>query len=180
MTFRATCRPPAPHAGRRHVPHGSCGVVQPDGGATLRPENWALCCIQRASSHNANQCPVRKPCSASPARCHKEKPLPTISLLNMKGGVGKTTLAVNIAWHLCRYGRNRVLLVDLDPQFNASQYIMHPETWERHRTNPGTVADLILQPHRPRMTARKKKRPPDNLSSGSSTSSRRTLGPVHA
>ena len=81
----------------------------------------------------------------------------TISLLNMKGGVGKTTLAVNIAWHLCRFGRKRVLLVDLDPQFNASQYIMSPGTWDKHRINPGTVADLLLEPHRPKMTARKKK-----------------------
>ena len=84
--------------------------------------------------------------------------MPTISLLNMKGGVSKTTLAVNIAWHLCRYGRKRVLLVDLDPQFNASQYIMHPDTWDQHRANPGTVADLLLEPRQPRMTARTKKK----------------------
>ena len=48
----------------------------------------------------------------------------SIAVLNMKGGVGKTTLAVNLAWHLVRRGRRRVLLVDLDPQFNASQYLM--------------------------------------------------------
>ena len=48
-----------------------------------------------------------------------------ISLLNMKGGVGKTTLAVNLAWHTYSRSKKRVLLVDLDPQFNASQYMMH-------------------------------------------------------
>ena len=44
-----------------------------------------------------------------------------ISLINMKGGVGKSTLAVNLAWHFSAY-RNwakRVLLVDLGPQFSA-------------------------------------------------------------
>ena len=48
-----------------------------------------------------------------------------ISLLNMKGGVGKTTLAVNLAWHTYSRSKKRALLVDLDPQFNASQYMMH-------------------------------------------------------
>lgn len=49
-----------------------------------------------------------------------------VSLINMKGGVGKSTLTVNLAWHLAAYGEwnERVLVVDLDPQFNASQYLM--------------------------------------------------------
>ena len=48
----------------------------------------------------------------------------TIALLNMKGGVGKTTLAVNLAWHMHQNEPANVLLVDLDPQFNATQYVM--------------------------------------------------------
>lgn len=50
----------------------------------------------------------------------------TVSLINMKGGVGKSTLTVNLAWHFAAY-RNwlkKVLVVDLDPQFNASQYLV--------------------------------------------------------
>lgn len=43
-----------------------------------------------------------------------------ISFINMKGGVGETTCAVNIAAYLAREHQKRVLLVDLDPQTNAS------------------------------------------------------------
>jgi chromosome partitioning protein len=79
----------------------------------------------------------------------------TISLINMKGGVGKTTLAVNIAWELCR--TKQVLLIDLDPQFNATQYLMDYETFDKHRQTAGTVADVLLEPNRQRMPLGKQK-----------------------
>ena len=48
-----------------------------------------------------------------------------IALLNMKGGVGKSTLAVNLAWEMATAPWDkRVLVVDLDPQFNCSQYLV--------------------------------------------------------
>ena len=56
-----------------------------------------------------------------------------VAMVNMKGGVGKSTLTANIGW-FCAYRANlRVLMVDLDPQFNLSQYVLGNDRYEKHR-----------------------------------------------
>ncbi len=51
----------------------------------------------------------------------------SIAFFNNKGGVGKTTLSCNIAAHFANHLRKRVLVIDCDPQCNASQLILSDE-----------------------------------------------------
>lgn len=47
-----------------------------------------------------------------------------VSFINMKGGVGKTTLCINIGYTLAFHFNKKVLIIDMDPQFNATQALM--------------------------------------------------------
>ncbi|HEX7407777.1 MAG TPA: AAA family ATPase [Candidatus Binatia bacterium] len=73
-----------------------------------------------------------------------------ISFINMKGGVGKTTLAVNIAYGLAQFHGKNVLIVDTDPQFNATQYLLEGEAYLAHTKDKkkGTLLDIFV-PRRP-------------------------------
>src|SRR5690606_35087074 len=67
-----------------------------------------------------------------------------VSLINMKGGVGKTTLASQLA-HAADMDREyKVLAVDLDPQSNLSQTLMGAQKYVAH-LNKGlpTVAQVF-------------------------------------
>lgn len=70
-----------------------------------------------------------------------------ISFVNMKGGVGKTTLAVNVADVLSRRLNYRVLLVDLDPQFNATQSLYSGNDYLNLRKGgEDTIYDVFSSP----------------------------------
>lgn len=51
----------------------------------------------------------------------KKESAKIISIINMKGGVGKTTLTKEIGYHLAAIDHKKVLLVDADPQANLTQ-----------------------------------------------------------
>jgi len=73
-----------------------------------------------------------------------------ICFANMKGGVGKTTLCVNLAFSVFRQGK-KVLVVDNDPQFNATTALMKPQKYIDEvlkNKNQNTVYDIYEKPPR--------------------------------
>jgi len=64
----------------------------------------------------------------------------------MKGGVGKTTLSVNIGYALASEHTKQVLLVDCDPQFNASTYLMTERDYLAHIQNrkKRSILDIFM------------------------------------
>ncbi len=63
-----------------------------------------------------------------------------VSIINFKGGVGKTTLAFHLATGLARYhGDKRVLLIDVDHQSSLSILCLGAPRWESEVANRKTV-----------------------------------------
>jgi cellulose biosynthesis protein BcsQ len=68
-----------------------------------------------------------------------------IAIFNNKGGVGKTTLLCNLASYLKIRENKRVLVIDADPQCNASIYLMNPDLINDIYTanSPNTIYNII-------------------------------------
>ncbi|MFI5274516.1 MAG: ParA family protein, partial [Ktedonobacterales bacterium] len=79
--------------------------------------------------------------------------MPVISsIINLKGGVGKTTITVALAHFLAIEHGKRVLVIDLDPQTNATVCLIPEDEW-KHRDETGRTlyqlfADAVKGTHK--------------------------------
>ena len=73
-----------------------------------------------------------------------------IATANMKGGVGKTTVTVNLATSLAKDYGKRVLIFDLDTQISATLSLMAPTEFANYRKRKRTLKHLVsgaIQPN---------------------------------
>ena len=66
-----------------------------------------------------------------------------ISTINLKGGVGKTTITVAIGEFLSESFGKRVLIIDLDPQTNATVMLIGEDKWKKLNEKQHTLARLF-------------------------------------
>ncbi|TSI05953.1 ParA family protein [Lysinibacillus sp. BW-2-10] len=66
-----------------------------------------------------------------------------IPTINLKGGVAKTTTTVGLAEMLTSEFKKRVLLIDLDPQTNATLMLMSEYNWKDLNDDGYTIATLF-------------------------------------
>ena len=65
------------------------------------------------------------------------------SVINLKGGVGKTTITLALAHFLAVEHRQRVLVVDLDPQTNATVCLIPEQEWKQRDETGRTLYQLF-------------------------------------
>ncbi|MGC9667010.1 ParA family protein [Planosporangium sp. 12N6] len=123
---RPTPPPPRSHS----EPRADTEVTMTDAYVSRETEEPPLALEAKRAVHILN--PTGEATMPRPARRR------IISVSNQKGGVGKTTTAVNIAVTLALHG-NRVLVIDLDPQGNASTGLNVP-----HHAGVPDIYDCLI------------------------------------
>lgn len=74
----------------------------------------------------------------------RKVPMPQVfSTINLKGGVGKTTTTVALAEFMSGAMHKRVLVIDLDPQTNATVMMIGEDRWRKLNENEHTIARLF-------------------------------------
>ncbi|MGI6435949.1 MAG: ParA family protein [Syntrophomonadaceae bacterium] len=66
-----------------------------------------------------------------------------ISIINLKGGVGKTTITVALAEFMALHHQLKVLVIDLDPQTNATMALMDEYEWKKRNIRGQTVVQIF-------------------------------------
>lgn len=80
-------------------------------------------------------------------------PVKVVSVVNYKGGVGKTTLTANLGAGLAARG-NRVLLIDLDPQASLTFSFFTPLMWKERLADERTIKKWYDSPSRGKAVTR--------------------------
>ena len=68
-----------------------------------------------------------------------------LSVINHKGGVGKTTLAANVGARLAARGK-KILLIDLEPQASLTYSFMSQVEWRRDLATNRTLLQWLSPP----------------------------------
>ena len=76
----------------------------------------------------------------------KQPLAPVVAVLNMKGGVGKTTISAHVMRVLYRRHSIKTLLVDLDPQFNLSQALITRANYDKCTDTDSTIFSVMEPP----------------------------------
>jgi chromosome partitioning protein len=75
-----------------------------------------------------------------------KKFVPVVAVLNMKGGVGKTTISAHVFRVLFERSRAGVLLIDLDPQFNLTQALFKRAQYDEIKRQKHTMMSVMEPP----------------------------------
>jgi chromosome partitioning protein len=67
-----------------------------------------------------------------------------VSIFNLKGGVGKTTIAQSIAEFMAHAYNKKVLIIDMDSQANLTQALISPRVWSHREQSHQTIQQVFL------------------------------------
>ena len=77
--------------------------------------------------------------------------VPVVAVLNMKGGVGKTTITAHVFREVYERKRLETLLIDLDPQFNLTQTLFTRDGYEKIKSEGKTILSVMEPVKEPSM-----------------------------